>query len=72
MPMMRPLVAFAFLAALGQPAHAAAVELHASPEESLDVIDAQLINSARSSIDLASYALTDRIVMPSTPRRSEA
>jgi phosphatidylserine/phosphatidylglycerophosphate/cardiolipin synthase-like enzyme len=63
MPMMRPLVAFAFLAALGQPAHAAAVELHASPEESLDVIDAQLINSARSSIDLASYALTDRIVI---------
>jgi phosphatidylserine/phosphatidylglycerophosphate/cardiolipin synthase-like enzyme len=54
----------ALAAAFGQPAHAAPpVELHASPQESLDLIDAQLINSAKSSIDLASYTLTDRIVI---------
>lgn len=46
-----------------QPAHATAVELHAAPEESLDLIDANLIATAKSSIDLASYALTDRIVI---------
>ena len=60
---MRALVASVLLATLGQPAHAAAIELHASPEEPLDVIDAQLIASAKSSIDFASYALTDRIVI---------
>ncbi len=39
-------------------------ELHFSPEERLlDAIDAALIATARSSIDLASYALTDPIVL---------
>jgi phosphatidylserine/phosphatidylglycerophosphate/cardiolipin synthase-like enzyme len=38
-------------------------EIHYSPEERLDAIDAQLIATARSSIDLASYALTDPIVI---------
>ena len=60
--MMRwPLIAL--LAALSNQAHATAVERHASPEERLDLIDAQLIASARNSIDFASYALTDKIVL---------
>ena len=42
---------------------ALAQEVHFSPEERLDVIDAALIATARSSIDLASYALTDPIVI---------
>jgi len=40
-----------------------AQEAHFSPEERLDAIDAALIATARSSIDLASYALTDYIVL---------
>ena len=40
-----------------------AQEVHYAPEERLDAIDAQLIATARSSIDLASYALTDPIVI---------
>ena len=39
-----------------------AQEVHFSPEERLDAIDAALIATAKSSIDLASYALTDPIV----------
>ena len=42
---------------------ALAQEIHYSPEERLDAIDAALIATARSSIDLASYALTDSIVL---------
>ena len=42
---------------------ALAQEVHFSPEERLDVIDAGLIATAKSSIDLASYALTDPIVI---------
>ena len=42
---------------------ALAQEIHFSPEERLDAIDAALIATARSSIDLASYALTDPIVL---------
>jgi phosphatidylserine/phosphatidylglycerophosphate/cardiolipin synthase-like enzyme len=42
---------------------AVAQEVHFSPEERLDVIDAQLIHSATRSIDFASYALTDPIVL---------
>jgi PLD-like domain len=42
---------------------ALAQEIHFSPEERLDAIDATLIATARSSIDLASYALTDPIVL---------
>jgi phosphatidylserine/phosphatidylglycerophosphate/cardiolipin synthase-like enzyme len=38
-------------------------ELHYSPEERLDRIDAALIATAKTSIDLASYALTDPIVL---------
>jgi phosphatidylserine/phosphatidylglycerophosphate/cardiolipin synthase-like enzyme len=38
-------------------------EVHFSPEERLDVLAAALISSARQSIDLASYALTDPIVI---------
>jgi phosphatidylserine/phosphatidylglycerophosphate/cardiolipin synthase-like enzyme len=44
------------VSALGQ-------EVHYSPEERLDTIDAVQIASAKSSIDLASYALTDPIVL---------
>src|SRR5271165_3706109 len=42
---------------------ALAQEVHFSPEERLDGIDVALIGTARSSIDLASYALTDPIVL---------
>jgi len=42
---------------------AAAQEVHFSPEERLDAIDAALIGGARRSIDFASYALTDPIVI---------
>ncbi len=38
-------------------------ETHYAPEERLDLIDIELIATARTSIDLASYALTDRIVI---------
>ena len=40
-----------------------AQEVHYSPEERLDAIDAALIATAKRSIDLASYALTDPIVL---------
>jgi len=39
--------------------HAGAQEVHYSPEERLDAIDASLIATAKTSIDLASHALTD-------------
>ena len=42
---------------------ALAQKVHFSPEERLDIIDAALIATAKSSIDLASYALTDPIVI---------
>jgi phosphatidylserine/phosphatidylglycerophosphate/cardiolipin synthase-like enzyme len=42
---------------------AAGQEVHFSPEEKLDLIDVSLIAGAKSTIDLASYALTDRIVL---------
>ena len=38
-------------------------EVHYSPEERLDAIDVQLIGAAKGSIDFASYALTDPIVI---------
>jgi phosphatidylserine/phosphatidylglycerophosphate/cardiolipin synthase-like enzyme len=41
----------------------AAQEVHYSPEERLDAIDAAIIATAKSSIDLASYALTDLVVL---------
>lgn len=40
-----------------------AQEIHFSPEERLDTIDAKLIGTAKSSLDLASYALTDSTVI---------
>ena len=46
----------AFCPALGE-------EIHYSPEERLDLIDAALIATAGNSIDLASYALTDPVVI---------
>jgi phosphatidylserine/phosphatidylglycerophosphate/cardiolipin synthase-like enzyme len=42
---------------------ALAQEIHFSLEERLDAIDAALIATAKHSIDLASYALTDPIVL---------
>ncbi len=56
-------VGLSALAAVGAVIAALAQEVHFSPEERLDAIDAALIASARSSIDLASYALTDSIVL---------
>jgi phosphatidylserine/phosphatidylglycerophosphate/cardiolipin synthase-like enzyme len=53
----------AFLALLCAFASALAQEIHYSPEERLDAIDAALIGTAKYSIDLASYALTDPIVI---------
>lgn len=53
--------AAAFLLMLGVSSSAIAQEIYFSPEERLDAIDAALIASARSSIDLASYTLTDPI-----------
>ena len=43
--------------------NAKAQDVHFSPEERLDVIDAALIASAKLSLDFASYALTDPIVI---------
>src|SRR5271166_1592711 len=38
-------------------------EIHFSPEEGLDAIDVQLVGDAKQSIDFASYALTDPIII---------
>jgi phosphatidylserine/phosphatidylglycerophosphate/cardiolipin synthase-like enzyme len=43
--------------------HGLAQEVHYSPEERLDAIDAGLIAGAKRSIDFASYALTDSAVL---------
>jgi phosphatidylserine/phosphatidylglycerophosphate/cardiolipin synthase-like enzyme len=42
---------------------ASAQEIHYSPEEQLDAIDATLLEGAKHSIDFASYSLTDRGVL---------
>ena len=42
---------------------ALAQEVHFSPEERLDAIDAALIATAKQSIDFASYSLTDGAVL---------
>ena len=61
---MRSFASIALFTALTLPAHAAApAELHASPEERLDRVDAGLIATAKTSIDFASYALNDRLVI---------
>lgn len=50
----------ALFAALASPAWAdPALEIHYAPEERLDRIDAELINNAATSIDIAAYVLTD-------------
>jgi phosphatidylserine/phosphatidylglycerophosphate/cardiolipin synthase-like enzyme len=51
------------LTALFAASAAIAQEVHFSPEERLDAIDAGLIATAKGSIDFASYALTDPIVL---------
>ena len=56
-------IAHALSALLLFASSAFAQEIHYAPEERLDAIDAQLIATAKSSIDLASYALTDPIVI---------
>jgi phosphatidylserine/phosphatidylglycerophosphate/cardiolipin synthase-like enzyme len=42
---------------------APAQEVHFAPEERLDAIDAELIATSKQSIDFASYALTDSMVI---------
>ena len=42
---------------------AGAQEIHFSPEERLDAIDAAIIESAKLSIDFAAYSLTDGAVV---------
>jgi len=42
---------------------AVAQEVHYAPEEDLARIDANLICDAKTSIDFASYALTDRVII---------
>jgi phosphatidylserine/phosphatidylglycerophosphate/cardiolipin synthase-like enzyme len=60
---MKTAVLFAFVAASALSMAAAGQEIHFSPEERLDAIDAQLIAAARTSIDFASYALTDSVII---------
>ena len=59
--MTRILAPLALIGALATPAWAQ--EIHYSPEERLDRLDVELIGTAKSQIDLASYALTDRLVI---------
>jgi phosphatidylserine/phosphatidylglycerophosphate/cardiolipin synthase-like enzyme len=62
--MKKGLIHFAVLGvALGPLSVTLAQEVHYSPEERLVLIDVSLIASAKSTIDLASYALTDTIVI---------
>ena len=42
--------------------YGARFELHYAPEENLEAIDAGLIGSARSKLDVMAYVLTDRTV----------
>lgn len=51
------------VAIVGAACAALAQEVHYSPEESLDAIDAKLIEASKVSIDLASYSLTDATVI---------
>src|SRR5260370_33831080 len=54
--------AFVFYAIIAIPA-VFAQDVHFSPEERLDAIDRALIDSAKQSIDFASYSLTDIVVL---------
>ncbi len=62
--MTRTFAALALVAALAGAARAdSPPEIHYAPEERLDQIDASLIATAKASLDLASYAFTDRLVI---------
>jgi phosphatidylserine/phosphatidylglycerophosphate/cardiolipin synthase-like enzyme len=63
MPQRRAWVIVSVAASFTWAAPGISGEIHYAPEERLDAIDAQLIATARSSIDLASYSLTDPIVI---------
>ncbi len=56
-------LAFAGVLAVLGATQAGAQEVHFSPEVRLDAIDVQLIGAAKQSIDFASYALTDPIII---------
>ncbi len=56
-------LAFAGVLAVLGATQVGAQEVHYSPEERLDAIDVQLIGAAKQSIDFASYALTDPIII---------
>jgi len=56
-------VALSGLTALRIVTGALAQEVHYSPEERLDAIDAALIDGAKRSIDFASYSLADSAVL---------
>jgi hypothetical protein len=64
---VRFVITLAALAAFDGPACAtspdAQLEIHYSPEERLDRIDADLIATAKTTIDLASYSVTDPVVV---------
>ena len=51
------------VALLGTACAGLAQEVHYSPEESLDAIDARLIATSKESVDLASFSLTDAAVI---------
>ncbi len=55
--------AISFLAVLCALTAVLAEEVHYSPEEDLARIDSKLISEAKTSIDFASYALTDRVII---------
>jgi phosphatidylserine/phosphatidylglycerophosphate/cardiolipin synthase-like enzyme len=59
----RVLGLIAVLGVLAPPFAPHAHEIYFSPEERLDAIDAELIAGAKRSIDFASYALTDPVVV---------
>jgi phosphatidylserine/phosphatidylglycerophosphate/cardiolipin synthase-like enzyme len=63
LPKLRTVVSFFLTAAWLGASCAVAQEVHYSPEERLDGIDAELIGEAKSSIDFASYSLTDGAVL---------
>jgi phosphatidylserine/phosphatidylglycerophosphate/cardiolipin synthase-like enzyme len=65
MPTNRPMIGILPLVALSAlwSSVGVAQEIHFAPEERLDAIDASLIATAKRSLDLASYALTDPVVL---------
>jgi phosphatidylserine/phosphatidylglycerophosphate/cardiolipin synthase-like enzyme len=58
----------AFATPAGQPPRA---EIHYSPEENLELVDAQEISAARSSIDMAAYVLTDNRIIEALTSAAE-